>query len=102
MIELRIPKDEIEYWNRLMDMHEVDLEAERLDEDAKVASWTVDFGDGIEADLNVYTTQDKTLWCEMVWFSNGVELTCSDVSYSLDGEWGFEGPDYSVNVVAVV
>ena len=102
MIELRIPKKEVDYWNELLAMGEVDFEEHELDEGC-VMSWTIDLGNGVVADLNVIgACGGDYLWSEMVWYKDGYEIACADPDDGLDGEWHCDGhPEYSVNVVAV-
>ena len=95
-----VPADEIKRWNKLMELDEVDFEAEGIEEDKVVARWTIQFDQDHWADLEVVSTQDKTLWCQMVWFDHGCEMACSDVCYELDGLWPCAGYDnYDVEVV---
>ena len=99
--KLVIPGKEIARWNKLLEQDEVDFEKEGIEEDKVVARWTLVFDDDHWADLEVVSTQDSTLWCQMVWFDHGTEFACSDVCYELDGIWPCSGyENYDIEVAA--
>ena len=101
MKTLEIKKDELERWNRLLSQDVVDFEKEGIDvREGEVASWTVDFGDGLEADLNIIRSPgDCCLWCEMVWFRNGCQINCTDVTYDvISGKWEYNDGERDLSV----
>jgi len=69
---------------------------------ATIQSWTVDFGEGYEADLKVCSSDiGDPLWSEAVLFFNGAEVSCSEPRSELCGEWLLhaDGREFVVNVV---
>ena len=85
---LRIPKKEIERYNRLMQADQVDYEANSISNYSTVRRWTVDFGNGLEMDLNVTSEEmGEPLWCQAVLFLNNFEVSCSEVQNNLNGVW---------------
>lgn len=96
-----ISKEDIDHWEALMKKDKVDLDVEGLPKGQCVERWTIDFGDGMQADLKVCTSDDD-VWSEMVWFKDGTEVSHTDVCDSLVGEWLYlDDPRYSVNVAAL-
>lgn len=101
--KLLVPGWELERWERLLSLPEVDLDEEGLPEFSCVFCETAEFEDGTQADLKVCTSgrDGKSVWSEMVAFdSEGNELWFSEVSDGLLGEWEFEidGVKYEVEV----
>lgn len=96
---LKIP--ELEKYNQLMSLTEPDYDEHNLKQYSVIASWTADFGEGIQVDVKVCTSENRTpLWCEAVLFNNGNEVACSEVMDELDRDWTFEynGTVYVVTV----
>ena len=56
---------------------------------------TINFGDGIEMDVQCCGVRDEeggcnTAWTQAVLFYNGYEVCCSDVGDEFTGEWELE------------
>ncbi|MDR0287536.1 MAG: hypothetical protein LBI03_07535 [Clostridiales bacterium] len=51
--ELQLYKKTVDYWQRLVDMTQVDFEKENIDRDCMLKVWSVEFDDGYVADLRV-------------------------------------------------
>ena len=51
--ELFLAKDEVDKWQRLLDMSTVDFSKENIDSDCTLEVWSVEFDDGYVADLKV-------------------------------------------------
>ena len=83
MHKITLTKAEGEKYNRLLDMDEVDFEAEEVEEDALLLSKTVDCGDGVFAELKVCSGQTN-LWAEIVWFCDGDEVCCTEPFFELE------------------
>ena len=67
-----------------------------------IQSWTVDFGEGYEADLKVCSSDiGDPLWSEAVLFFNGAEVSCSETCSELCGEWFLhaDGREFIINVM---
>lgn len=100
-LQLTIPAAQIDEYNRLMSVDELDYDAHDIERYSTVDSWTVNAGDGYEIDVKVCSSNDgDPLWCEAVLFLNGCEQACSDVEDELDGEWQLEasGACFVLNV----
>ena len=63
-----------------------------------VETFTVDFGEGIEADIKV--CNGDTPFVDPVIFENGSELCCIDVCDEIDGEYHFLVDD--ITYIAVI
>lgn len=88
---LSIPSEEVWKYNELMQADEVDYEENDIPRYGTVKSWTVDLGDGYEADIKVCSSNDgEPLWCEGVLFLNGCECCCTEVDNRLDGMYVLE------------
>lgn len=86
-----IPKEEIDKYNRMMQAVHVDYEENEIPRYAVVKTWSVDLGNGYEADIKVCSSSyDDPLWCEGVLFLHGSECGCTEVSDDLLGEYQFE------------
>lgn len=99
---LSIPVAEVQRYNALMQASSVDYEAEDISRYATVCSWTVPFGDGYEADVKVCSSDtNDPLWCEIVLFKNGSEVSCTDTCEDLIGTWTLEakGNTYEIEIV---
>lgn len=102
MAELRISKNEIARWNRLLSMESIDYDKEGLSGDP-LADWTVEVDSDVFASLNIYAVPDgNQLWCEVNWWNtNGFEIGSSESSRKrIDGAWKcMQNPKYSIMVV---
>ncbi len=88
---LSIPQEDVRKYNALMQANEVDYEKNDIPRWETVKSWTVDLGDGYEADIKICSAIDgEPLWCEGVLFLNGCECCCTEVNDRLDGMYCFE------------
>lgn len=99
---LPIPQAEAMRYNLLMQASSVDYEAEGIFRYATVCSWTVSFGNGYEADVKVCSSDtNEPLWCEVVLFKNGSEVSCTDTCDDLIGTWTLEasGNVYEIEIV---
>lgn len=82
-----------------------DYDAEGIKSYDTVASWTVDFGNGMEMDVKVCASdshRNDPLWAEAVLFENGAECCCSEVLDRLVGDFqcvGNDGKTYAVTVL---
>ncbi len=88
-IKMKIPRKELDYYNRLLAMTEVDFEKEQISEDSTLQTYTVDFGNGIEADIKVCAGQTN-LFVDPVLFHNGSEVCVLETADEVDGEYFFE------------
>lgn len=95
-------RNDYDYWNDLMDRGEIDLYEEGLQSYDCVAKYMVKFGiNNYEMEVQVCTSEDD-VWCQAVLFDeNGCELCCSDVDFSLKGDWELEydGNNYVVKII---
>lgn len=101
-LTISIPAEQIDEYNYMMSVDELDYDENDIERYSTVDSWTINIGDGHEIDLKVCSSDDgDPLWCEAVLFLNGCEQVCSDVADELDGEWQLEadGVRYVLNVV---
>lgn len=90
-LTLAISSEEIDKYNHLMMINELDYKKNDIPRYSTINSWTVDAGNGYEIDLKVCSSDDgDPFWCEAVLFLNGSELACSDVEAKLDGVWELE------------
>ena len=93
---LHISKEIIDKYNQLMQPTDgiVDYEKNDIPRYATIDSWTVDFGDGYEVDIEVCSSNyNDPLWCEAVLFLHGSEVCRTDVSDTLDSKyWFFSEP----------
>ena len=99
--EIRIDQNILDRLNKLLALDSVNPNDHGYAKLGNVDVWTSQFPDGKEVDIKMNTSEDD-FWAEGILFDNdGSELCCSDVSYSLEGEWEFEynGNKYVVNVV---
>ena len=103
MKKMTVNAEELNKWNKWLKESEIDFDEVDFDYDATLFCQTVEFDDGVQADLKVCSGQTN-LWCEMVWFdAEGHELACSDAcADELEGLWEypFDGGDYNVEVVS--
>lgn len=92
---VRIPKRELDYWNRLLDIEEVDFEKEGIDCDQELERYTFNFGNGFEADIKVCSGQTN-LFVDPVLFYKGSECCVLEPDYEVIGEYWFEcdGTEY--------
>lgn len=100
-LSLSIPANQIDEYNRMMSVDELDYEEHDIPRYSTINSWTVNAGNGYEIDVKVCSSIDgNPLWCEAVLFLDGCELACSDVESELDGEWQLEtnGVNFVLNV----
>lgn len=83
----------------------VDYDAEGIKSYDTVASWTVDFGNGMEMGVKVCASdshRNDPLWAEAVMFENGAECCFSEVLDRLVGDvecLGHDGKTYVVTVL---
>ena len=87
---LEIPKDELERWNKLLQLDDIDYEKEGFGKYETVWRRTVKFDDGCEIDIKVCSAapEDHDLWCEAVLFDSlGCQLDMTDAYWDLGGEW---------------
>ena len=102
MKQMIVDAKQLDFFNKWLQVSEIDFDKEDFLHDATLFCQTVEFDDGTFADLKVCSGQTN-LWCEMVWYSeNGCEIACSDACADrLDGEWKypFEDGNYDVEVV---
>lgn len=102
-LTLSIPKEDIDEYDRLMNVEELDYEKSDIPRYSTVESWSVNAGDGYEIDVKVSSGNDgDPLWCEAVLFLNSYEQACSGPECSLEGEWQLEanGTRFELNVIA--
>ena len=102
MIELRVPKDEVERWNRLMAGNKKNIRLGDLERVPDIVfAEEVCFDDGVMAELTVNKTRPDVAYCRMKWWGvHGYAIETADMRFKLDGAWKCENhPDYSVNVV---
>lgn len=102
---LRIKQADLDKYNKLMQVEELDYEEEDIPRYSCVARWSVDFGDGYEMDLKVCSgdsSEKDPLWCEVVLFLHGYEVACSEVYDELDGVWTLDnkGNCFKLEVLA--
>lgn len=84
---IKIPRPELEHWNKLLALDAVDFDELDLPEDSTLYCNSVVFPSGVCAELRVCSGQHN-LWAEVVWYSKtGEELSCSPAEYELEGEW---------------
>lgn len=98
-----IPKTDVDRYNKLMQASQVDYEENDIPRYTTVKTWSVDLGDGYEADLKVCSSNyGDPLWCEGVLFLHGSECGCTEVSDNLLGEYWFEhnGKQFTIVVQA--
>ena len=88
MKQMIVDAKQLDFFNKWLQVSEIDFNKDDFPHDATLLCQTVDFDDGTFADLKVCSGQTN-LWCEMVWYSeNGCEIACSDACDDrLDGEW---------------
>lgn len=103
---LYIPAKAINNYNALMrpDKESVDYKKQDIPRYELIEKWTVDFGNGYEVDIKVCSSDyGDPLWCEGVLFFHGSEVSCTDVSDELTGEYSFEiqGEKFAVHVKTV-
>lgn len=90
-IEFYIPQADADRYNRLMQADQVNYEEHDIPRYAVVKSWSVNLGDGYEAEIKVCSSNyGDPLWCEGVLFLHGSECGCTEVSDDLLGEYWFE------------
>ncbi len=98
---LAIEKSVLDKFERLLDFDNLTLEVledEGIDNcDGTLWSETVDFGEGIEADIKVCLAAGRDdgkpfIWSEGVLFDHGIQVWGTDCSYELRGEWEFFTP----------
>lgn len=98
-ITIEIP--DICRYNNLMRQKHPNYEKYGFSKYTAIESWTADFGNGLEIDLKVCTSDENDpLWCEAVLFHNGVEIGCSDAGTQLEGPWVFRQPDCTCVLIA--
>lgn len=87
--KLILPRETIDRYNALMKANKVDYEKEEIDVHSIVERWSVPFHNGYEVDIKVCSNsnEDGDLWCEAVLFRNGVQVSCTDAEYVLNGQW---------------
>lgn len=101
-LQLAIPAAQIDEYNHLMNVDELDYDEYDIDRYSTVDSWTVKAGDGYEIDVKVCSSDDgDPLWCEAVLSLDGYEQACSVGDGDLDGEWQLEanGVCFVLNVI---
>lgn len=99
MKTLKLKKSTIDAYNDILEKQKFD---EMLVCDDCLMCWTVEFEDGVSADLMV-SRVGTAVFVEVSWYNDcNEELDHSDISYKLDDEWYEEvdGKDYSFKVVA--
>ncbi len=90
-IEFYIPQADADKYNRLMQADQVNYEEHDIPRYAVVKSWSVNLGDGYEAEIKVcFSNYGDPLWCEGVLFLHGSECGCTEASDDLLGEYWFE------------
>lgn len=97
--ELAIPKSIINKYNNLMSVETLNYEQNDIPRYETIESWTVNFGNGYEADLKVCSSDyGDPLWCEAVLFKDGYERSCTDAEEMLDGDWDLNADGISFNL----
>lgn len=100
--KIKMPKEELAYWDHLLDMDKVDYGKEGFGSCQCVLVKTAMFDDGRFADVKVCTSDwNEDVWSEMVVFNqDGGQVWVSDVSDGLSGLWEAEidGVKYLVEV----
>jgi len=100
---LNLPQTSVDKYNNLMRKTRVDYRKFDIPRYATVESWSVNLGDGYEADIKVCSSdRNAPLWSEGVLFFHGCECNCTEVSDELLGTYEFEhnGIAFSVLVKA--
>lgn len=102
MKQMIVDAKQLDFWNKWLKEKEINFDEVDFPYDATLFCQTVEFDDGVQADLKVCSGQTN-IWCEMVWFDEeGRELACSDAcADELVGEWkcSLGDGDYDVEVV---
>lgn len=99
MKTLKLKKSTIDAYNDILEKQKFD---EMLVCDDCLMCWTVQFEDGVSADLMI-SRVGTAVFVEVSWYNDcNEELDHSDISYKLDDEWyeEIDGKDYSFKVVA--
>ena len=99
---IHMPKKDAEYWNGLMAKDHVDYGINGLSKESTAFLKTVNFGNGVLADLMVATPGwHEDVWCQVVAYDeHGIELWCSEVRDNLLGTWTFSLKHTTAGVVS--
>lgn len=85
---LNLPKSKIQRYNRLMQASTVDYAVNGIEENAAEACWKMDFGNGYEMYIGVYSKYSgDPLRCQAVLFLDGSEVGCSEFENELYETW---------------
>ena len=85
---LHLPKSKIQRYNRLMQASSVDYDANGIEENATESCWKMDFGNGYEMYIGVYSKYSgDPLRCQAVLFLDGSEVGCSEFENELYETW---------------
>lgn len=85
---LHLPKSKIQRYNRLMQASTVDYAVNGIEEYATEACWKMDFGNGYEMVIGVYSEYSgDPLRCQAVLFLDGSEVGCSEFENELYETW---------------
>lgn len=98
---LKLAQTTIDRVNRILTMTGKELYVKYGYKRDETLCWTVDFGDGIQADIKVVICdEDETPYSECILFDHSSEVVCSDCGDKLDDEWTFEynGDTYTITV----
>lgn len=103
---IRIGRTDLERYQKLLTEEPADAGV-CLGEDNTI-TWTAKFENGMEMDLKIcgvrYLEGESNLpWTEAVLFRDGCEVSCSDASDTLEGDWvcpDLNGDTYIMHVVA--
>ena len=99
MKELKIRKPTLEKYNGLMGRDNIDTDKIKANSSGIVKSWHIEFGDDVDAWLDVVLYNDYLL-CSVTWYKGAVSFQFSDERSTLDGEWVCNGnPEYSFKVI---
>jgi len=95
-----IPREELDEMNRILEMSQP---LDDAGETEVIATYTADFGDGVEADIKVCNGDGP--FVDPVLFRDGQEICVIEVADELDGEYIFEVdilPDEKVKYTVLV
>lgn len=97
---IRLSKDEIAKYERLMNLPSDHKELEDFPEYALIQKWTARFDvPGYEMDIKICSSgYAQPLWSEAVLFYNGKQLSCSEPGSELKGEWTLHGNNMEFTV----
>ena len=82
---IKIKKEQADEWNRMLDLDDYDIDSDR---DGIIDCITVDFGEGIQADLKLCNGEPP--YIDPVLFDNGNEVMFLEAfATTVEGEYSF-------------